>query len=106
MKSDCMVCRGACCETIVIPAQMAIFFDAEWRRIRGRDVALGACDPRVPDSWEIPCACPKLTADGLCGIYDTRPLICRHFEPGSFACLSAIERRRTPEQAKRILWEA
>jgi Fe-S-cluster containining protein len=27
--------------------------------------------------------CPKLGADGRCTIYDTRPQLCRDFEPGS-----------------------
>lgn len=27
--------------------------------------------------------CPKLQSDGRCGIYDTRPWLCRVFEPAS-----------------------
>ncbi len=100
MKPDCMVCRGACCETIVMPGPLAAFFDPEWRRVRGRELP-----PFEQPSWEIHRSCPELTPEGLCGIHETKPRVCREYEPGSQACLSAIERRRTREQAREILGE-
>lgn len=47
---------------------------------------------------EIEARCSKLDAAGCCSIYETRPTICRDYQPGGGACLDVVRRRRTPEQ--------
>lgn len=42
------------------------------------------------------CSCPKVTTDGKCSIYETRPLTCRRYAPGSdqlcvFSSMSGIQ---------------
>lgn len=34
-------------------------------------------------------ACPFLKEDKLCRVYETRPEVCRKFEPGSDQCIEA-----------------
>jgi Fe-S-cluster containining protein len=56
----------------------------------------------TPGYLEFECRCTKLTADGRCGIYEDRPLVCKVFAPGGADCLDTVRRRRTPEQYLRI----
>lgn len=51
------------------------------------------------------CRCTKLTSEGLCSIYDDRPMICELFIPSSRACLDAVKVRRTPENYQLIRGE-
>jgi Fe-S-cluster containining protein len=45
-------------------------------------------------SWRLPVACRNLTADGRCGIYETRPDVCREFEAGGKLCKAAKEHQK------------
>jgi hypothetical protein len=42
-------------------------------------------------------ACAFLKEDKLCRIYETRPDVCRRFEPGSTQCIEARERLNVEE---------
>lgn len=101
MTPDCMVCRGACCETILLPATLQL--DEEWAEARGIRRFTVTRDFGGLDCIEVPCACPKLSPMGACSIYDRRPTLCADFTVGGVACLSAIGRRRTPEKQREIL---
>lgn len=101
MTPDCMVCRGACCETLLLPGSLGL--DEEWAAARGlkRFIANGYYTS-IP-AIEAPCPCPKLSPMGACSIYETRPQVCRAYPVGGPSCLGAITRRRTPEKAREIL---
>lgn len=54
--------------------------------------------------------CPKVTAEGLCSIYDDRPDICRNFQPGSdrlcvFASQNGIKFWEHDEEAEKFFAE-
>lgn len=98
---NCLVCRGACCEFLVLAIgthMPQVFEFAEARRLPilpvAGPLALVAVDHR----------CPELTQDGLCAIYqeDRRPALCILAPPGGTACLQALRRQRTPEQIAAI----
>lgn len=92
MKTPCDICKGACCESIVVTA--AGFSDeAHWLRLHGKDVG--------GDSLEIEAPCRKL-CNGRCSIHDYRPSKCRLYAVGGPDCRATVLRRR-PEQAKEIL---
>lgn len=44
---------------------------------------LDYANPDDPFITDLLCSCPKLSSDGRCTIYETRPLTCRKFVPGS-----------------------
>lgn len=90
----CDACRGACCETFILPASDLLDDDVS------RWLALHAS--RRQNLLEFDCRCTKLTAEGRCGIYEDRPSLCRTFAVGGSACLDAVRRRRTPEQYQLI----
>lgn len=95
MNLACSRCSGACCETVVLPPLVARLYQRDWLEARGR---------ASPDgSVEIPARCPHLDERGLCDTYDTRPLACQLYQVGGQACRSAVRRRRSPEEAAKIL---
>ena len=94
----CSECHGACCEQIVFPAPSD-------RASLAFLLARGEGERGPKKQWVrivLDTRCPKLTDDGRCGIYESRPLICAEYEPGGTACLAAVRRRRTPEDFQRI----
>jgi Fe-S-cluster containining protein len=46
--------------------------------------------------------CSALTPAGRCGIYDSRPNVCRVYRPGGVECLATVKARRTPDEYARI----
>ena len=92
----CELCKGACCESILIPIDSSPmtteFYDTRGSvfEIYGRTYA------------ELPARCPYLSKAGKCMTYAQRPVACSRFEVGSLMCVTAIERRR-PDQAKAIM---
>lgn len=93
--NPCDLCRGACCETLVLPATIAGYFDREWLFARGEELE----DHRVV----LPARCPHLTPEGRCDIYVVRPMACNAYLVGGMYCRSAVRRRRSPEKATEIL---
>lgn len=95
MHPACQICRGACCEAIMLPP----WWDPEdtrWLAMHGRLV-----DGRV----ELFCPCHNLRPDGSCAIYEGRPRTCRVYVVGGEACLRAVARRRAQgvlEEVKRL----
>ena len=97
---NCLECRGACCEQLILPApspfgETADSFDF-----------LAARGDVLKESVILDCRCPHLEPDGRCSCYDVRPRFCRDYKAGGPACLAAVRRRRTPEQLRRIKGEA
>ena len=97
--ANCEKCRGACCESLLIPAAPQAGADVlRWLTLHGE--AIG--ESRI----ELDCKCRKLGPEGRCAIYADRPEVCRIYEPGSVDCVETVLRRRTPEQAREILGQA
>jgi Fe-S-cluster containining protein len=95
---SCDECKGACCEYFVLKTRDVRLPDSDSRRW----LELHAEVDDASTEMTFDCRCTKLTTDGRCGIYETRPLTCRLFVPGSQDCLDAVRRQRTPEQYERI----
>lgn len=89
---ECSTCLGACCEYMILP----VFDDGDasrWLRLHGE----GDGSTVILDV-----ECKELNSKGQCGIYTSRPQLCRDFEVGSKECLDAIRRRR-PEYWAELL---
>jgi len=91
----CDVCAGACCETFMLPIADILVPTADargWLILHGVETA--------PGLLEFACRCRALTPDGRCGIYETRPEVCRLFVPGGPDCLAAVRARRADRFAE------
>jgi Fe-S-cluster containining protein len=88
----CELCRGACCESIILPLTGLNDDGARWFRYHGR---------LIGDAVELAAKCEHLR-HGRCDCYDTRPEPCRQFTVGGELCVSTVKRRR-PNQAAAIL---
>lgn len=98
---DCLTCRGACCETFTIPSRDVSPPGGDERRW----LELHATANRGPfgvRELTFACRCTALTGEGWCGIYESRPRVCRDYVPGGPDCLAQVRARRTPEQYARI----
>ena len=94
---NCAICRGACCETIVIPLSA----DADtnrWVLLHG--ISQGGILSSVKVSLN--CRCTALTVEGACSIYEDRPDLCRIYPAGGPACLDVVRVRRTAEEYEAI----
>lgn len=90
--NPCDVCKGACCESFIAPVRYADEDAQRWLSYHGEVVSQGIM---------LDCKCSKLK-HGRCTIYDSRPKVCRDFQPGSPNCIAAVLRRRE-HKAGRIL---
>ena len=92
--SPCAICKGACCESLLFPYGLETNDDElEFLKARGRIIG-----PFI----EVETRCPHLASCGSCGIYATRPRVCREYAIGSHLCLSTIAARRPGEWGERI----
>lgn len=94
---NCERCRGACCESFSLPAITILSPTADarrWIELHGTN--------RPGHMLHFECRCTALTAEGRCGIYETRPQVCRVFKAGGVDCLDTLRRRRTPEEYQAI----
>lgn len=80
----CERCKGACCESIFIPLKYKDEDAQRWLGFHGQEVETGI---------SFDCKCSKLK-NGKCSIYESRPNVCKEYEPGSDACLNTILKRR------------
>lgn len=90
----CALCRGACCEGIVLPS--APYGEADANR--------WLCMHGTPEDAEwlyVPAPCRHLK-EGRCSIYEDRPRVCSDFIVGGKLCHRAIKRNR-PNQEVAIL---
>lgn len=93
---NCLECRGACCEQLILPLgpNRTVF---EFMRARGQVKHSHGLNIVILD-----CRCPKLDEEGLCSIYEQRPVHCRAYKAGGAACIEAVRRNRTKAQFSRI----
>lgn len=68
----------------------------------GRWLSLRVVGPNDGPRLALRCRCSELTDDGRCGIYDTRPEICKRYEAGGAECLETVRLTRTPAEYERI----
>lgn len=93
MHPACALCRGACCESIVLPGIPSgeVY---RWFLYHGQEISGGVL--------EFPLPCRHLETCGRCAIHEHRPEPCRTYEVGGLNCRATIARRR-PAQAREIL---
>lgn len=79
----CEHCTAACCHYLALPLDEPEtprdFDDIRWYLMhKGVNVFV------EDGEWyiQVPTACENLRADNLCGIYETRPKICREYKAG------------------------
>ena len=91
----CQECRGACCEVFEVPLidlrpQSEDAF--QWIMHHGRTV--------YDDTFRLQfeCRCTKLSEQGRCSIYASRPQVCRDMSVGGAECLDYVRHRRTPAE--------
>jgi len=96
VSKACELCKGACCESILLPISPAPT-STEFYAARGSVFMIA-----TSTFAEVPARCPHLSQSGKCKTYDNRPVACSRFTVGSVMCLTAIERRR-PDQAEAII---
>jgi len=88
----CSACKGACCETLVLPMPRDPEA-AQWITLRGR---------KEGATVRLTVTCNELTKDGKCGIHEYKPHACRVYDVGSPACIAAIRAQRPKEAAQLI----
>lgn len=108
--SMCFRCRGACCEEFFVRSEHDLVVPSSdhnkdinrWFKLHGTKkvaVVQATSDTKIVVHNEslihFECKCTKLTGNGKCSIYETRPDICKALEAGSDECLSVVRRRRT-----------
>lgn len=96
MNSACAICRGACCETVMVKVGDMEGDLATWLGYHGT----------VYGGWvEMGCRCEHLGGHGKCRIWEKRPKVCAGYLVGGWQCRDAIGRRRYGKLKKRILEE-
>ena len=98
MHPACEVCRGACCESLLVP----VMRDKDSRDFFATRGSVFTVLGQPFDTLELPTPCRHLDACGKCGVYESRPQPCRTYEVGSKECRLTVKRRRT-EKADMIL---
>lgn len=99
MHPACDLCRGACCEVLPVPINGAAMTNDDRRHLRMRGLVL-------TNEVILNCSCSELKGDGTCGIYSSRPQVCRDFKVGGEDCRKAVQlRRKDQERAIRRLLE-
>lgn len=92
MHTACELCRGACCEGIIIPAA-EIKEETDWLEMHGSIDSSG--------KWiHLNCKC-RFLLDGRCVVWESRPRNCREYAVGSMACLMTVRMLR-PGRAEEI----
>ncbi len=83
MNPACELCRGACCESIVVASPKTD--EGRWLAYHGAELTDGKTEIAAP--------CSKL-CDGKCTVWKNRPMPCVIFEVGGADCRATVKRRR------------
>jgi len=78
MNEQCKECGGKCCKGLTFNA-------AELSELQ-LDLLATRCFSDAHGMLWVTCRCKHLLPDGGCGIYDTRPELCRAYKVGGTAC--------------------
>lgn len=111
MNPACQLCRGACCESLVLNlpptdsgtwlAYHALPLNPPQDGVHRTNTGPAAAGNGTT-MHEIEAKCRKLSTCGRCTIHTTRPEHCRTYAVGSPDCRSTVQRRR-PDQSAEIL---
>ncbi len=76
----CAYCTAKCCRYFALPIEQPETAD-EWQYVRWYLLHQGATVFKEDDTWYllVHSVCNHLQSDQRCGIYDTRPQICRDY---------------------------
>lgn len=85
MNKACELCRGACCESIVLNVPTGDV--GVWLRYHGEPVGIHGQQVELAT----PC---RMLCDGKCSIWQHRPANCANYQVGSPACRDTVKRRR------------
>jgi hypothetical protein len=96
MHPACKLCRGACCEFMLLPLSCVPRAERSWLEFHGDTLVPGVGTVAL----DVPCRMRR--PDGRCAVYTTRPYICDDFEVGGSGCRFTIRRQRGGEQATEI----
>jgi Fe-S-cluster containining protein len=96
MSDACKLCRGACCESLLVPIEYDKVSKDFWDT-RGRTFVM-----HNQGFVELENRCKHLEGCGSCGIYPNRPKACIIYKVGSHACIQTIKSRRA-DQAEAII---
>jgi hypothetical protein len=96
MNAACLICRGACCESVVVPRTGEAEND-KWLLLHGEPSDLGGV--------VLACRCKALQDDGSCGVYQGRPQPCQDFKVGCMRCRESVEMKRSAEVAALVFAE-
>ncbi|REK07484.1 MAG: YkgJ family cysteine cluster protein [Planctomycetota bacterium] len=79
-ESLCNYCTAKCCRYFALPIETPDTF-SDWEYVRWYLLHHGATVFREDDTWYllVYSECQHLQADHRCGIYETRPQICREY---------------------------
>jgi Fe-S-cluster containining protein len=102
--NPCLMCKGACCEYMVLDVTHMSASGIEWAILHGREYTGFAYDPKKT-IVEIDQQCRWLTMGGKCRNYEERPQVCRAFKPGNPLCIEAVKRQREQPEQNRILMQ-
>ena len=91
---SCDLCRGACCEFVVIERLLQL--DHQWWAYHSSGILSNG-------DVGIEARCHHLTEEGRCRVYEKRPLSCQEISIGDPDCIEAIRFRRKPLEAERII---
>ncbi len=91
MHPACALCRGACCESLVVDLPTGDL--GRWLGYHGRTLPSAEVELAAP--------CRHLETCGTCAIWEKRPAPCHVYTVGGADCRATIARRR-PAQAPAI----
>lgn len=91
----CAICKGACCETLLMPMNPGAISPDTRKYLKMRGVLT-----RVGLRVDVPCK--SLSPSGTCSVYSTRPDICRVYAVGGIACRESVLSRRDPKTAEQV----
>lgn len=112
MHPACQLCRGACCESLVL--NLPPTDSGSWLALHGLPVnppedGVHRTNPGPAAAgngglglYEIEARCSKLSSCGRCTIHATRPEHCKTYAVGGADCRATVARRR-PRHASAIL---
>ena len=87
VDEPCRSCRGACCESVSL-VMGGVFTDDQKRWLEFHGLKVEGVDVRIP------VRCEKLV-DGRCGIYETRPQLCRMYVVWGQSCRAVMRMEGT-----------
>jgi len=100
MNKACKICKGACCESMLIDFGKIPDDAKRWLSLH---IECETMDNGT-EAHRIRKPCSKLQA-GKCSIYEDRPQLCKDYAVGSEGCVKAVLMHRSRKEQRKILAE-